>query len=60
MSLQIFNAFNYTGLGTYSGLGNTFGTLNFPYQPSDIPALKSQRGRSNSTRLMQIGVRVTF
>ncbi|PYV23033.1 MAG: hypothetical protein DMG27_16740 [Acidobacteria bacterium] len=58
--LQIFNVFNDTGYGSYGTLGATFGSLNYPYQPSDIPALTSQRQRISSTRLMQIGVRVTF
>ena len=61
--LQIFNVFNDTGYGRYSGLGATFASLNYPYQPSDIPALTSSRGgglRINPTRLMQIGLRVEF
>ena len=61
--LQIFNVFNNNslGTGTYGGLGGTFGSLNYPYQPSDIPVLNSgTRLRQKSTRLMQIGVRVTF
>jgi len=59
--LQIFNVFNNNSLGGYSGLGGTFGSLNYPYQPSDIPVLISgTRLRQKSTRLMQIGVRVTF
>ena len=61
--LQIFNVFNDTGYGRYGGLGATFASLNYPYQPSDIPALTSSRGgglRINPTRLMQIGLRVEF
>ena len=60
--LQIFNVFNNNSLAAnnYGGLGDTFGSLNYAYQSGDIPGLTSQRGRQKATRLMQIGVRVTF
>ncbi len=60
---QVFNLFNETGLtnNKYGGLGTTFGSLNFAYAtPGDVATLASQRGRNHDTRLMQIGVRVTF
>ena len=59
--LQIFNVFNNNSLGTYGGIGTTFGSLNYPYQPSEIPVLDSgTRLRQKITRLMQVGVRVSF
>jgi hypothetical protein len=58
--IQFFNVFNNNSLNSYGGLGTTFGTLNYAYQPSDIVTLAQQRGRQNGTRLFQIGVRVNF
>lgn len=67
--LQIFNLFNHTGLRTYGGLGGTFGSLNFNYHdPANesicggncVAALDAYRTRNADTRLMQLGVRVTF
>jgi hypothetical protein len=59
--IQFFNVFNYNSLGAYGGLDTSFGSLNSTYTtPSDLDALRLQRGRQNSTRLFQIGVRVNF
>lgn len=67
--IQFFNIFNYNSLGSYGGSTNSavgglnpnqFGSLNYPYQQSDLVTLAHQRGRQNSTRLFQIGVRVNF
>ncbi len=69
---QIFNVFNHTGLNTYGGgLDGRFGSLNFDYRsPANqsrsecggdcVAALTATRGRNNSTRLLQVGVRVSF
>jgi hypothetical protein len=63
--------FNHTGLGTYSGLDGRFGSLNFDYTtPGNqsrsecggdcVAALTATRGRNNTTRLLQFGIRVSF
>jgi hypothetical protein len=64
-SLDVFNVFNHTGLGSYAGLGGTFGTLNFDYaaDPRGTAELtRGTRGRlpQTQTRLLQLGLRVTF
>jgi len=64
-SLDVFNVFNHTGLGSYTGLGGTFGTLNFDYaaDPRGTAELtRGTRGRlpQTQTRLLQLGLRVTF
>jgi hypothetical protein len=59
--LQIFNVFNRTGLNSYGGLDTSFGSWNYDYAtPADRSDLTLQRGRNQDTRLLQIGVRVTF
>jgi len=59
--LQVFNLFNTTGYGSYGGLGGGFGSLNYNYStPADLQALTASRGRLTDTRLLQIGVRVSF
>ncbi|MBI3485014.1 MAG: TonB-dependent receptor [Acidobacteria bacterium] len=59
--LQVFNLFNTTGYGGYGGLGGGFGSLNYNYATTaDIQQLTASRGRMTDTRLMQIGVRVSF
>jgi Carboxypeptidase regulatory-like domain len=70
-SLDVFNVFNHTGLGSYSGLTGTFGSLNYDYaadllKRGGVPALTSgTRGRlqpnpGQNNRLLQIGIRVSF
>ncbi len=65
-SLDVFNVFNHTGHGSYTGLGGTFGSLNYDYvadplKRGGIPELiRGTRGRLLSTRLLQFGIRVTF
>lgn len=73
-SLDIFNVFNHTALGfsnpetgaTYGGLNANFGALNYDYvadpqKRGGIPELtRSIRTRAQSTRLLQIGIRVDF
>lgn len=69
---QVFNVFNNTALNTYGGgLDGRFGSLNFDYlSPANqssgvcggncVANLAASRGRNNTTRLLQVGVRVTF
>jgi hypothetical protein len=62
-SLDVFNVFNHTGLGSYTGLGGTFGTLNFDYAADPRGTAELTRGnrpRLQSNRLLQLGLRVTF
>jgi hypothetical protein len=62
-SLDVFNVFNHTGLGSYSGLGGTFGTLNFDYAADPRGTAELARGTRNrlqQNRLLQLGLRVTF
>jgi len=62
-SLDVFNVFNHTGHGNYTGLGATFGSLNFDYatDPRGIAGLTSgTRQRLQQNRLLQLGLRVTF
>jgi hypothetical protein len=62
-SLDVFNVFNHTGLGSYSGLGATFGSLNFDYvaDPRGTAELsRATRLRLQQNRLLQLGLRVTF
>jgi hypothetical protein len=68
--LQIFNLFNHTGYGTYGGLGlPAWGTWSLDYHDAAnedvcggncIAALNQSRGRNADTRLIQVGLRVTF
>jgi hypothetical protein len=62
--LDVYNLFNHAPCGVYSGLGGTFGALNFDYAAAGAgqgySALTSNRGRINSTRRLMFGVRVTF
>jgi hypothetical protein len=62
-SLDVFNVFNHTGLGSYTSLGGTFGALNFDYvaDPRGTAELtRGTRGRLQQNRLLQLGLRVTF
>ncbi|HZF40402.1 MAG TPA: hypothetical protein VE715_16375, partial [Blastocatellia bacterium] len=62
-SLDVFNVFNHTGLGSYSGLGGTFGSLNFDYVADPRGTAELSRGtrrRLQQNRLLQLGLRVTF
>ena len=60
--LEVFNLFNNTPKGTYSGLNHrVFGNLNFPYSTADIGDLNSQvRGLLQNPRQFQFGFRATF
>ena len=60
--LEVFNLFNNTPKGTYAGLNHrVFGSLNFPYSPSDIGDLDSQvRGLLQLPRQFQFGIRGIF
>lgn len=65
-SVDVFNVFNHTGLNSYGGLSGNFGALNYDYRADPqgrggIPQLsRAVRGRQISTRLLQLGLRVTF
>jgi Carboxypeptidase regulatory-like domain len=62
-SLDVFNVFNHTGLGSYGGLGGTFGSLNFDYVADPRGTAELSRGtrlRLQQNRLLQLGLRVTF
>ncbi len=71
-SLDIFNVFNHTALGQYSGLSGACGSLNYDYvadpngkadpkQRCDVSVLTSKtRNRAQSTRLLQLSIRFTF
>jgi hypothetical protein len=60
--LEVFNLFNNTPKGTYSGLNHKiFGNLNVPYAAADIGDLDSQvRGLIQLPRQFQFGIRATF
>ena len=68
--LQIFNVFNHTGYGTYGALGQVgWGSWSLDYRSAAnegacggdcMAALTATRTRLISTRLLQIGVRVSF
>ena len=62
--VDFINLFNHAPAGLYTGLGNTFGSLNYDYanaapglQASDLTA---SRGRNTGTRQIQIGIRFDF
>ncbi len=62
-SADIFNLFNNNSLGAFGpSLDGTFGSLNFDYSdPADRAELnRTVRHRQKNTRLIQLGVRVTF
>jgi hypothetical protein len=62
-SADIFNLFNNNSLGQYGpSLDGTTGSLNFNYSdPADRAELnRTVRHRQKDTRLIQLGVRVTF
>jgi len=61
---DFYNLFNHAPSNPYSGLGLTYGSLNFDYSkagagqgPSDLDVT---RGRNATTRRVMIGVRVDF
>lgn len=60
----INNFFNHAPCAPNYGLNGTFGTLNFDYAAApagyQISDLTRARGRLNSTRFIQVGVRVDF
>jgi hypothetical protein len=60
--LEVFNLFNNTPKGTYTGLNhNVFGNLNFPYDSADRGELDAQvRGLIQLPRQFQFGLRATF
>ena len=60
--LEVFNVFNNTPKGTYSGLRHrVFGNLNYPYTPAEIGDLDSTvRGLLQNPRQAQFGIRATF
>ncbi|HVG28862.1 MAG TPA: carboxypeptidase regulatory-like domain-containing protein [Pyrinomonadaceae bacterium] len=60
--LEIFNLFNNTPKGTYTGLNHTvFGNLNFPYTTADRGDLDAQvRGLLQNPRQAQFGIRAIF
>jgi hypothetical protein len=63
--VQVFNLFNHAPAGLYSGLGGTFGALNFDYTKA-VPGQRASdlnsnaRGRNTSTRALRVGVRLQF
>jgi len=59
--LDVFNLFNYRGLGAYSGLGAGFGSLNFDYQNTGgVQEEPNARGFAYGPRTIQLGFRVSF
>jgi hypothetical protein len=59
--LDIFNLFNYRGVGAYSGLGAGFGSLNFDYQNTGrVQEEQNARGFAYGPRTIQLGFRVSF
>jgi hypothetical protein len=60
--LEVFNLFNNTPKGTYTGLNHrVFGNLNFPYASADFGDLDSQvRGLLQNPRQFQFGIRGIF
>lgn len=61
---DIINLFNHAPMGTYGGLGSTFGSLNFNYANAaagqHVPDLANRQGRLNGLRQVQVGVRLDF
>ncbi len=61
---DIINLFNHAPMATYTGLGGTFGTLNFNYAAAapgqQLPDLRVRQGRLNGLRQVQVGVRLDF
>jgi hypothetical protein len=61
---DVINLFNHAPMAEYSGLGTTFGSLNFNYTantPGQGPSdLAFRQGRVSSTRQVQVGVRLDF
>jgi hypothetical protein len=62
--LDIFNLFNHAPVGTYGGLGNTYGSLNYNYATAPVGKQASDlditRGRISSGRRLQFGFRFDF
>lgn len=60
--LEVFNLFNNTPKGTYTGLRHqVFGNLNYPYTSSELGDLDGQvRGLITLPRQAQFGIRVIF
>lgn len=63
-TLDVINLFNHAPSGHYSGLGALFGQLNFDYRNAppgrQVSDLYVRTGRLNSTRQLQIGLRLQF
>lgn len=61
---DIINLFNHAPMASYTGLGATFGALNFNYAGAaagqQAPDLSSNRGRLNGLRQVQVGIRLDF
>jgi len=56
-----FNVFNHAPAAAYSGLGKTFGTLNYDYVANNrVADLDTNRGRNATTRRVQFGIRFNF
>ena len=59
--LDVFNLFNYRGVGAYSGLGAGFGSLNFDYQNTGrVQEEQNARSFAYGPRTIQLGFRVSF
>jgi hypothetical protein len=59
--LDVFNLFNYRGVGAYSGLGAGFGSLNFDYQNTGrVQEEQNARSFAFGPRTIQLGFRVSF
>ncbi len=59
--LDVFNLFNYRGVGSYSGLGAGFGSLNFDYQNTGrVQEEQNARAFVYGPRTIQLGFRVSF
>lgn len=60
-SVSVFNVFNNAPKGTYSGLDETFGSLNVNYSTAaDRAALDRVRGLIFNRRQLQFGIRFSF
>jgi hypothetical protein len=63
-TLDVLNLFNHAPSASYTGLGAVFGQLNFDYANAppgrQVSDLYASVGRLNSTRQLQIGLRLQF
>src|SRR5206468_7217434 len=61
---DIINLFNHAPMASYTGLGATFGSLNFNYAAAApgqrLPDLRVRQGRLNGLRQVQVGIRLDF